>query len=73
MSVEKQVAVIYLGTRGLMSNVPVNKIKAFEEEFVAFLDTKHRNILDDLRAGKFTDEITAILESVCKELSAKYA
>jgi F-type H+/Na+-transporting ATPase subunit alpha len=73
MSVEKQVAVIYLGTRGLMSNVPVNKIKAFEEEFVSFLDTKHRGVLDDLRAGKFTDEITAVLETVCKDLSAKYA
>lgn len=73
MSVEKQVAVIYLGTKGLMSNIPVNKIKTFEEEFVSYLENKHKNVLDDLRAGKFTDEITSILESVCKDLSAKYA
>ncbi|MBX7094351.1 MAG: F0F1 ATP synthase subunit alpha [Flavobacteriales bacterium] len=73
LSVEKQVAIIYLGTKGMMSNVPVNKVKAFEEEFLAFLDSKHRNVLDDLRAGKFTDEITAVLETVCKDLSAKYA
>jgi F-type H+/Na+-transporting ATPase subunit alpha len=73
MSVEKQIAIIYCGTKGLLSNVPVNKIKAFEEEYVSFLDTKHRGLLDDLRAGKLTDEITATLESVCKDLSAKYA
>lgn len=73
LSVEKQVAIIYLGTKGMISNVPVNKVKAFEEEFLAFLDSKHRNVLDDLRAGKFTDEITAVLETVCKDLSAKYA
>ena len=73
MSVEKQVAIIYLGTKGLISNVPVNKVKVFEEEFLAYLDTKHRSVLDDLRAGKFTDEITAVLESVAKDLSSKYA
>jgi F-type H+-transporting ATPase subunit alpha len=73
LSVEKQIAIIYLGTKGLLNSVPVNKVKAFEEEYLAFLDSKHRNILDDLRAGKFSDEITNVLEAVCKDLSAKYA
>jgi F-type H+-transporting ATPase subunit alpha len=73
MSVEKQVAIIYLGTKGLLTSVPVNKVKAFEEEFVNFLDAKHRSTLDEIRAGKFTDEITKVLETACKELSAKYA
>jgi len=73
MSVEKQTAIIYCGTKGILLNVPVNKMKVFEEEYLAFLDTKHRNVLDDLRAGKLTDEITGVLEKVAKELSAKYA
>lgn len=73
LSVEKQTAIIYCGTKGILLNVPVNKMKVFEEEYLAFLDTKHRNVLDDLRAGKLTDEITAVLEKVAKELSAKYA
>lgn len=72
MAVEKQVAIIYLGTKGMLTSIPVNKIKAFEEEFVSFLDVKHRDILDQIRAGKFTDEIINVLESVCKDLSAKY-
>lgn len=73
MSVEKQVAIIYLGTKGLLTSVPVNKVKAFEEEFVNYLDASHRSTLDEIRAGKFTDEITKVLETACKELSAKYA
>ena len=73
MSVEKQVAIIYLGTKGLLTSVPVNKIKAFEEEYVNYLDASHRSTLDEIRAGKFTDEITKVLETACKELSSKYA
>ena len=73
MSVEKQVAIIYLGTKGLLTSVPVNKIKAFEEEYVNYLDASHRGTLDEIRAGKFTDEITKVLETACKELSSKYA
>lgn len=73
MSVEKQVAIIYLGTKGLLTGVPVNKVKAFEEEFTTFLDVRHRSTLDEIRAGKFTDEIINVLESVCKDLSSKYA
>ncbi len=73
LSVEKQIAIIYCGTKGLLSNIPVNEVKNFEEEYLSFLDTKHRDVLDNLRAGKFTDEIIAVLESVCKDLSAKYS
>ncbi len=73
MSVEKQVAIIYLGTKGLLTSIPVNKIKAFEEEFLNFLDVKHRGTLDEIRAGKFTDDIINVLESVCKDLAVKYA
>jgi F-type H+-transporting ATPase subunit alpha len=72
MSVEKQVAIIYLGTKGLLSRVPVDKVKAFEEEYLTFLDMKHRNVLDGLRAGQLTDEIIAVLESVAKDLTSKY-
>lgn len=72
LSVEKQIAIIYLGTKGLLSKVPVESIKAFEEEFLTYMDMKHRDTLDALRAGQYTDEITATLESVAKDLSAKY-
>jgi F-type H+-transporting ATPase subunit alpha len=70
--VEQQIAIIYAGTKGLLRNVPVNKVKQFETEFLAYLEAKHKNILNDLKAGKFTDEITSVLESVAKDLSANY-
>ncbi len=70
--VEQQIAIIYCGTKGLLRNVPINKVKEFEAEYIAFLEAKHKNILNDLKAGKFTDEITSVLEAVAKDLSANY-
>ncbi len=72
LPVEDQVAIIYLGTKGLLSKVPVNKVREFEGEYLAFLKAKHSDVLDALRAGKLTDEATATLEKVAAELSAKY-
>ena len=54
-------------------DVPVNKIKEFEGEYIAFLHAKHQNILDALAAGKLTDEITSTLEKIAADLSSKYA
>ncbi|MFT4770346.1 MAG: F-type H+-transporting ATPase subunit alpha [Cryomorphaceae bacterium] len=72
MTVEKQVAIIYCGTKGLLNKVPVNRIKEFEEEFLHFMDEKHRDILDTLKSGKLTDEVTSTLEKVAADLSEKY-
>jgi F-type H+-transporting ATPase subunit alpha len=72
VSVEKQVAIIYLGSKGLLRNVPVEKVREFETEFLDYMDAKHRDVLDGLKAGKLTDEITGTLEKVAADLSAKY-
>ena len=73
LRVEQQVAIIYPGTKGLLSNVPVNKVREFEKEYLDYLENKHKNVLDELKKGNLSDEITSVLESVTKELSAKYA
>lgn len=73
MTVEEQVAIIYLGTKGLLNKVPVDRIKEFEVEFHEFMRTKHRDVLDTLRAGKLTDEVESTLRSVATDLTAKYA
>ncbi len=70
--VEDQIAIIYAGSKNLLRAVPVNKIKEFEKEYVGYLNNKHKDTLNLLKLGKFTDEITDILTSVAKELSAKY-
>jgi F-type H+-transporting ATPase subunit alpha len=72
VTVEKQVAIIYLGTKNLMRNVPVNKIRAFELEFTTQLEMRHPEVLAALKAGKFDDSLTSVLEKVAKELSANY-
>ncbi len=72
LRVEQQVAIIYLGTKNLLRSVPVNKVREFEKEFLDLLERKHKAVLDDLKAGKYTDEITNTLESVAKELTSKY-
>ncbi|WP_055444073.1 F0F1 ATP synthase subunit alpha [Lacinutrix himadriensis] len=71
-TVEDQVAIIYAGSKNLLKDVPVNKIKEFERDYLEFLNAKHRDVLDTLKAGKLTDEVTDTLMNVCKELSAKY-
>ena len=73
LRVEEQAAIIYCGTNGLLMDVPVNKIKEFETEFISFLHAKHQNSLDDLSAGKLTEETKATLEKVAADLSQKYA
>jgi F-type H+-transporting ATPase subunit alpha len=73
LPVEEQIAIIYCGTKGLLNSVPVNKIKEFEFEYLNFMKQKHQNILDTLRAGKLTDEVTDTLASVAKDLCAKYS
>jgi F-type H+-transporting ATPase subunit alpha len=72
VTVEKQVAIIYLGTKGLMRNVPVNKVREFETEFTSQLEMRHPEVLAALKAGKFDDSLTSVLENVAKELSGKY-
>lgn len=73
LRVDQQTAIIYLGTKGALNNIPVNKIKAFEAEFLDTLERKHKETLNTLAAGKIDDSVTAILEQVCKELSANYS
>lgn len=70
--VEKQVAMIYCGTKGLLRNVPVDKVKEFESEYLNQLEIRHRSTLDSIRAGKIDDSITSVLETVAKEISSKY-
>ncbi len=72
LPVEHQVAIIYAGTKGLLNAVPVNEIKAFEEQYLGHLEAKHKDTLEALKAGKYTGEETAVLEKVIEELTAKY-
>jgi F-type H+-transporting ATPase subunit alpha len=70
--VDEQIATIYCGTKGLLKDVPVKKVKEFEHDFIEYLRTKHNDTLDSLRAGKIDDAVIKVLEDVSKEISARF-
>lgn len=72
MPVEKQVAIIFCGTMGLLKNVPVDRVKEFEKEYLEYLELKHRDLLDSLRDGVLSNDITHTMEQVATELAEKY-
>ncbi|TRX71227.1 F0F1 ATP synthase subunit alpha [Carboxylicivirga sp. M1479] len=72
VKVEEQVALIYCGTKGLLNNVPADKVKEWKKEFIENLQMSHADMLADLKQGKYNDDITAKIESVAKEIADKY-
>jgi F-type H+-transporting ATPase subunit alpha len=70
--VENQIAIIFAGSKGLLGNVPVNKVKAFEKEYINYLTANHKDVMSALAAGKYADDLTDVLEKVALELASKY-
>lgn len=60
--VEKQIAIIYCGTRGLLRDIDVEKVKQFEKEYLSELETSHRDLLDRVRDGEINEEINSVFE-----------
>jgi F-type H+-transporting ATPase subunit alpha len=71
-SVDKQVAIIYCGTKGLLKDVPVEKVKEFERDFIQALELKNQDTLDALAAGKYTDAETKVLEEVAAKVASSF-
>lgn len=72
MTVEKQISIIFCGTHGLLSEIPVNKISDFEKEFLSFLELKHKKLLDLLKTGKINEETENLLISVANEVIEQF-
>ena len=72
LTVEKQVAIIYCGTKGLLREVPINKVKEFESEYLSLLEAQHRATLDAIRKGQIDESVTSVLEKTANELIPKY-
>lgn len=73
MRVEEQIAIVYVGTKGLISKIPVEDVKAFEAAYLSTLNAAHRGVLDLLKAGKLTPEVTQTLEKVAREVAENYS
>ena len=70
--VEDQVAIIYVGSKNLLRQVPVERVREFERDFLDTLRATEEDTLLQLKAGKINDEITAVLDRVAKEVAQKY-
>lgn len=70
---EHQVAIIYCGTKGLLADVPTDKVSEFEKRFLEILELKHKEtVLNPLRDGIINDEITNIITEEAKVLANQY-
>jgi F-type H+-transporting ATPase subunit alpha len=70
--VEKQVAIIYLGTQGLLRNVPVKKVKEFEEHFLLELENKYPEVLAEFKKGGLSDESIKKVTELSNQLVPQY-
>jgi len=70
--VEKQVAIIHLGTKGLLSSIPTEKVRDFEKEFLEIMEAQNQDVFDAIRSGKWEDEHKEKIEKLAKELIEKY-
>ena len=72
MSVEKQVAIIYLGTQGLLKEVSVKKVKEFEAHFLIDMENKLPDVLAEFKKGQLNDESIAKMVTLAKGLMPSY-
>ena len=59
-------------SKNLLKAVPVDQIKDFEKKFIELMNLKHRKVLDIIKSGKLTDEVTSTLEKVAAEMTSSY-
>ncbi|MEY3152807.1 MAG: hypothetical protein RLZZ333_1404 [Bacteroidota bacterium] len=72
VSVEKQVAIIYLGTQGLLKEVPVRSVRDFEEQFLLEMETKHADILGEFKKGNLPEDGIKKMIELAKNIMAQY-
>ena len=71
-TVQDQVAIIFAGSKNLLKNVPVDKVKEFEKKYIEFLNLKHKKTMQTIKSGKLTDEVVSVLSKVAEDLSSTY-
>lgn len=66
--VEKQIALIFCGTQGLLKNVPIEKVKDFEKAYLEFLELQHPALLETVRNGEINEEIVDTMQKATREV-----
>ena len=73
MPVGEQIAILYCSTHSLMRDIPISKVRAFQDTFLTNMRAKHQaDVLDVLASGKINDEVTVLIEKVAAETAGQY-
>ena len=73
MPVGEQVAILYCGTHGLMRDIPISMVRAFQDAVLTYLRANHQaDVLDVLASGKITDEITSLIEKLAADAAEQF-
>lgn len=72
MKVEEQVAILFCGTNNLLLDVPTDKIRDFQENYLSIMQAKYKNVLDELKQGKLTDKGIETMRKTAAEISGRY-
>ena len=73
MPVGEQIAILYCGTHGLMREVPLDKVRSFQDTFLSTLRVNHKeDVIDVLASGQINDAVTAIIEKIAAETAVQY-
>lgn len=70
--VGEQIAAIYASSKGFLDNVPVDKVREFEKEYLMVLNKNHKKVIDDLSLGTFEDSLTDVLKEVAIDVAKNY-
>jgi F-type H+-transporting ATPase subunit alpha len=72
MPVEEQVAILYCGTKGLLSSVALDKVPEFQDNFLRILRASYKDtVLAPLKAGKITDEVEDAIRKVAADVAGQ--
>jgi F-type H+-transporting ATPase subunit alpha len=72
MPVGEQVAILYCGTHGLMHDVPVDKVRACQDQFLDQMRSSHTDVIDTLASGKINDDVMHTIEKVMADIAGQY-
>jgi len=72
MSVGKQIAIIFCGTNNLLIDIPVESVINFETEFLNFLESKHKDVLNELASGVLSDNAVDVLKKAAADIVEHY-
>ncbi len=72
MKIEHQIAIIYCGSKELLREVPIEKVKAFESDFLELMELQHRDKLDQLKVGTINADIEDAIVKIAAEVADRY-